>query len=456
MRPFEALVTEQRLYFHEGKTSSYAFRIDRLTTLHTMIMENEPLIIDALQKDLNKSEHEAFTTEFSLVYTELRLAKKNLRKWMRPKKVRTPITHVGSKSFIIPEPYGVVAVFSPWNYPFQLAITPLISAMAAGNCTILKLSEHAPHVSEVLAHLIRKTFDPAYISVVLGYEQVARSLLKEKFDYIFFTGNGAVGKEMMKQASTHLTPVTLELGGKSPVIVDKDVDIDLTAKRIVWGKFTNAGQTCVAPDYVYAHTSTYEALLRAMKKQIRALYTTDPLTNESYASIIHENHFKRLESMLVAGTIYDGGGTDLASLRIEPTIMIDIDEDHSIMQEEIFGPLLPVFTYTDLQTVVYDLQQKEKPLALYMFSTNDSHIAYVQQHLSFGGGCINDTLYHVANTHLPFGGVGASGMGAYHGKYGFDTFSHMKSILRQTTRFDLPFRYPAGNRWLSSMKRIFK
>lgn len=456
MRPFETLVNKQRTYFQERKTSSFEFRIKQLTKLHTMITEHEQVILDALQQDLNKSEHEAFTTEFSLVYAELRLAKRKLRKWMRPKNVRTPITHIGSKSFLLPEPYGVVALFSPWNYPLQLAITPLISAIAAGNCAILKLSEHAPSTAEILAHLCRQTFDPAYISVVLGQEHVAKSLLKEKFDYIFFTGNTTVGKQVMKQASVHLTPVTLELGGKSPVIVEQDIDVDLAAKRIVWGKFTNAGQTCVAPDYVVVHSSMYEVLLRAMREQIDALYTTDPLTNETYARIIHENHFNRLKSMLTSGTIYSGGRIDRDTLKIEPTIMTDIDDHSVLMQEEIFGPILPVLPYNDLETVIDNLQQKEKPLALYVFSTNNIHIAYIQKHLSFGGGCINDTLYHVANTHLPFGGVGASGMGAYHGQSGFETFSHMKSMVRQTTRFDLPFRYPSGKRWLSYMKKIFK
>ena len=454
MRTFETMIQKQRAYFLEGHTKNSRFRIQALQTLREMLQTNESVIYEALRQDLNKSEHEAFTTEYSLVYAEIKEAIKKLRRWMRHQKVSTPLTHVGSKSYIIPEPYGVVAIFSPWNYPFQLAMTPLVSAIAAGNCVTIKLSEHAPHTSEILAHLIRKTFDPAFISVVLGTAQIAQNLIKERFDYIFFTGNGTIGREVMRQASEHLTPVTLELGGKSPVIVDKEVELDLAAKRIVWGKFTNAGQTCVAPDYVYVHESLKNLFLEKLEEQIKRLYSTEPLHNQSFPKIIHAQHFKRLVDMLHTGSIYYGGECDEDTLRIAPTIMVDITPDSPLFTEEIFGPILPVLTYEKLTDVVKVLQQKDKPLALYMFSTNNNNIVYVQQHLSFGGGCINDTLYHVANTHLPFGGVGASGMGSYHGKFGFETFSHMKSIVKQTNAFDLPFRYPAGKKWLSLLKRF--
>lgn len=456
MRHFESVVEQQRDFFQNGKTMDYEARIARLNKLQIMLIENESTILDALYQDLHKSEHESFTTECSLVYSELKLAKKKLRKWMRHKKARTPLTHIGSNSFIIPEPHGVVAIFSPWNYPFQLAIAPLISAIAAGNCVVLKLSEHSPYTSEILAHLIRKTFDPAVISVILGNGQVAEALLKERFDYIFFTGNGSIGKKVMKQASEHLTPVTLELGGKSPVIVDKDVNIGQAAKRIVWGKFTNAGQTCVAPDHVYVHESIRDSFVEMVIKQIKALYTTDPLSNKDYGRLIHQGHFERIQSMLSSGDMIYGGKTDQETLRIEPTLMENISHGSPLLTEEIFGPILPIFVYSELPTLVQILKTQEKPLACYVFSSNDKHIAYIQQHLSFGGGCINDTLYHVANTHLPFGGVGASGMGTYHGKHGFDTFSHMKSIVRQTTLFDLPFRYPTGKKWLAVMKKLFK
>lgn len=456
MRHFESVVEQQRDFFQNGKTMDYGARIARLNKLQIMLIENESTILDALYQDLHKSEHESFTTECSLVYSELKLAKKKLRKWMRHKKARTPLTHIGSNSFIIPEPHGVVAIFSPWNYPFQLAIAPLISAIAAGNCVVLKLSEHSPYTSEILAHLIRKTFDPAVISVILGNGQVAEALLKERFDYIFFTGNGSIGKKVMKQASEHLTPVTLELGGKSPVIVDKDVNIGQAAKRIVWGKFTNAGQTCVAPDHVYVHESIRDSFVEMVIKQIKALYTTDPLSNKDYGRLIHQGHFERIQSMLSSGDMIYGGKTDQETLRIEPTLMENISHGSPLLTEEIFGPILPIFVYSELPTLVQILKTQEKPLACYVFSSNDKHIAYIQQHLSFGGGCINDTLYHVANTHLPFGGVGASGMGTYHGKHGFDTFSHMKSIVRQTTLFDLPFRYPTGKKWLAVMKKLFK
>nr|WP_309228288.1 aldehyde dehydrogenase [Virgibacillus sp. NKC19-3] len=390
------------------------------------------------------------------LYTELDFAIKNLSSWMEPVKVRSPITHKGSKSFILKEPYGVSLIIATWNYPLQLALAPAIGAIAAGNCAVLKPSEYTEATSDLLADMIQNTFNPSYITVVQGGKETSEELLKQRFDYIFFTGSTAVGKVIMKEASTHLTPVTLELGGKSPAIVDKDANINLAAKRIVWGKFTNAGQTCVAPDYVYVHEKVKFKLLKAMKKHIKSFYGKEPLNNDDYIRIINEKHFNRLLGFLSDGTPLHGGNTDPAALKIEPTILDKITWDHSIMQEEIFGPILPILSFTNVEDAAAVIREKEKPLALYYFSENEKMQEQIMQYLSFGGGSINDTIYHLSNPHLPFGGVGASGMGSYHGKYSFDTFSHDKSILKQSTKFDIPFRYPGTKFAQSVTKKIMK
>lgn len=450
------LVANQRAFFLNGNTLDYSFRREQLQKLKQMLKDYEDEIYQALKIDLNKSNHETLTTELGFLYAEIDIAIKHLQNWMEPSKVSAPMTHKGSRNFILKEPYGVALVISPWNYPLQLALAPAIGAISAGNCVIIKPSEYAKATSIILAEMVRETFDASYFTVVEGAKETSQDLLKHRFDYIFFTGSTEVGKIVMREASTYLTPVTLELGGKSPVIVDKDANINLAAKRIVWGKYTNAGQTCVAPDFLYVHEKVKFKLLKAMKKQIKSLYGKEPLSNDDYIRIINQKHFKRLEQYLSTGTILHGGNTDEDLLKIEPTIIDKISWEDPVMQEEIFGPILPVLTFKNVEDAGERIKNMEKPLALYYFGENNKMQQQIMQYLSFGGGCINDTLYHLANPYLPFGGVGASGMGAYHGKYSFDTFSHAKSILKQTTKFDIPFRYPGSKLAHSVIKRIMK
>lgn len=452
----ETIVTDQRSFFLNGNTVDYEFRKNQLHKLKDMLKNNENRIYRALKRDLNKSSHETLTTELGMLYSEIDLAIKNLRMWMEPDKVLSPLTHKGSKSYIMKEPLGVVLVISPWNYPLQLALAPVIGAVAAGNCVIIKPSEQAKATSAILADMIGQTFDSSYIAVIEGAQETSEQLLQQRFDYIFFTGSSRIGKIVMRAASEYLTPVTLELGGKSPAIVDEDSNINLAAKRIVWGKFTNAGQTCVAPDYVYVHERVKFKLLKTMKKHIKALYGKEPLKNENYTRIINEKHFNRLEKFLTEGNVLHGGDTNRESLMIEPTILEKITWEDSVMKEEIFGPILPVLTFTNIEDALYNIKSMEKPLALYYFGENEKMQQQVMEYVSFGGGSINDTLYHLANPHLPFGGVGNSGMGSYHGQHSFDTFSHKKGILKQTTKFDMPFRYPGSKLASKVVKNLMK
>ena len=456
MKNIKNVVQNQHDYFKNGSTLDYDFRKQNLQKLKTMLHENEQKIYDALKQDLNKSAHETFTTEIGFLYSEIDMALKNLIIWMEREQVNTPLTHKGTKSYIYKEPYGVTLVISPWNYPLQLALAPTIGAIAAGNCVTIKPSEFAQATSSLLQIMIREYFDSNFVTVVEGDQNISEELLTQPFDYIFFTGSSAVGKIVMEQASKHLTPVTLELGGKSPVIVDKDADIKLAAKRIVWGKFTNAGQTCVAPDFVYIHEKIKGKLLKEMRKFIRRFYGKQPLKNDNYVRLIHEKQYDRLFQFLTNGKVIHGGQTDQDHLIIEPTILDEVSWDDQVMQEEIFGPILPVLTFKKLDDVIIKMKSIEKPLALYYFGNHKKSQEKVIKNLSFGGGCINDTLYHLANPHLPFGGVGASGMGAYHGKYSFDTFSHKKSILEQTNKFDIPLRYPGGKLAHRIVKKIMK
>ena len=456
MDHIQTLVKNQQTFFINGNTIDYEFRKENLQKLKKMLKNYESEIYYALKQDLNKSRHEAFLTELGFLYTEIDFAIRNLRNWMEPVKVPSPISHKGSKSYIMKEPYGVVLVISPWNYPLHLALAPAIAALAAGNCVILKPSEHAHATTQLLTDMIHTTFDSSLFYVIEGEVETTEKLLKERFDYIFFTGSTEVGKIVMRAASEHLTPITLELGGKSPVIVDEDANINLAAKRIVWAKFTNAGQTCVAPDYLYVHEAVKFKLLKAMVKHIKSLYGKSPLYNEDYTRIISQKHFDRLVAFLEKGTIIHGGSVDRDTLSFEPTIIDKITWDDAIMKEEIFGPILPVLSYVNIEDALYEIKTREKPLALYYFGENNKTQQQVVEFISFGGGAINDALYHLANPYLPFGGVGSSGMGSYHGKFGFDTFSHRKSILKQTTKFDLPFRYPGSKLNTSVVKKIMK
>lgn len=450
------MLDNQRKFFHSGATRDYTFRVKQLKKFRNMLKKYDSSIYQALKKDLNKSKHEALTTEIGILHTEVNFALKHLKKWMEETPVLAPLTHKGTDSYITYEPYGVALVISPWNYPIQLALAPAIGAIAAGNTIVLKPSELAPHTSTLLREMIEDTFPAHYFTVIEGGIETSEQLLAQRFDYIFFTGSTAVGKIIMEKASKHLTPVTLELGGKSPAIVDEDCHLTYSAKRIIWGKYTNAGQTCVAPDYLYIHEKIYPKFLKALQKQINHLYGQEPLKNENYVRIINEKHFRRLKSYLNDGKIIHGGKVNERTLTIEPTIITGITWDSAVMQEEIFGPILPVLTFSDLDEVIATLQEKEKALALYYFGESKRNEAKLLQSVPFGGGCVNDTLYHLANPHLPFGGVGPSGMGAYHGKYSFETFSHRKSILKQTTKFDLPVRYPGGKIVQALAKKLLK
>lgn len=456
MENYSSLVAKQKSFFHSGKTKDISFRMEALQKLRTAIQNYEKDLLQSLKIDLNKSEFEAYTTEIGILLSEIGFTLSNLKSWIKPEKVKTPMTHVGTTGYIYSEPYGVALIIAPWNYPFQLAIAPLIGAIAAGNCAIIKPSELTPKTSEVLSKLIKETFPDEYISAVLGGVETSTALLNESLDYIFFTGSVSVGKIIMEAAAKHLTPVTLELGGKSPTIVHEEAKLKLAAKRIAWGKFINAGQTCVAPDYVYVHQSIKSQFLNELKNAIRELYGEDPLQNDNYTHIASEKHFNRLQSFLNNGTIYTGGGTKSEELIIEPTVLTDITWEDPVMQDEIFGPILPILEYSNLSEVIKGIQHHPKPLALYIFSENERVQQEVLNSVSFGGGCINDTVYHLSSPYLPFGGVGPSGSGAYHGKASVDTFSHKKSILKQTTLFDIPFRYPNVKDGLKKIKMFLK
>ncbi|WP_347549172.1 aldehyde dehydrogenase [Pseudalkalibacillus hwajinpoensis] len=454
MERLPELVQHHKDYFYSGQTKSFEFRKKQLKTLRNAIKEYEPEVIQALKDDLHKSEWEAYTTEIGFLLEEIKFTLKHLIEWMNPEKVKSPVTHLGSKSLIHQEPYGVSLIIAPWNYPFQLQLAPLIGAIAAGNCAVLKPSELTPAVSAVIGKMIREIYPHKYISVVEGGVETSTELLKQAFDHIFFTGSVPVGKIVMEAAAKQLIPVTLELGGKSPAIVDKDANLKLAAKRILWGKFTNAGQTCIAPDYLYVHSDVKKVLLLHMQEALQEFYGEDPLTSEVYAHLVSDRHFDRLKGFLSNGDVLIGGQHKADDRVITPTIMENISWDDPVMQEEIFGPILPVLEFTDLNKVIEEVRNQPKPLALYFFSESEQKQDKITSSLSFGGGCMNDTLMHIVSPYLPFGGVGSSGTGSYHGKASFEAFSHQKSIVKQTTKFDFSFRYPSAKNGLKMIKRI--
>ncbi len=456
MENFEQIIKKQRDFFQQGKSKDVSFRIAALKKLQHLIRSNEKDLMAALKADLNKSEFDTYLTEIGIVLEEINFTLKHLQKWTKPKRVRSTLATFGSKGYIYPEPYGVVLIISPWNYPFQLAIAPLIGAIAAGNCAIVKPSELTPNTSAILNKLLSENFSDDYIKVIEGGIETSNSLLKEKFDYIFFTGSVNVGKIIMEAAAKNLTPVTLELGGKSPCIVHEDANVKLAAKRIAWGKFINAGQTCVAPDYIYVHHRIKDEFLQALKKAIHDLYGKNVESTGRFTKIVSERHFNRLTSFIKQEKTIIGGGFDPQSLIIEPTVLDQISWDDDVMQEEIFGPILPIIEYAQLEEMISAINNHPKPLALYIFSESVEVQQLILQNISFGGGCINDTVYHLSSPYLPFGGVGDSGMGAYHGEGSFNVFSHKKSILKQTTLFDLPFRYPTTKNALKKVKMFLK
>lgn len=437
---------------------SYTFRVKQLKNLYHAIKQNEGLILEALAKDLGKSAFESYATEVSMVYAEINHTLKHLKEWMKDQKAATTIISFGGRSRIHLQPLGVTLIMAPWNYPFQLTITPLIAAMAAGNCVVLKPSRYSGHTSEILATLINDHFSQEYITLFQGGKEVNTELLRIRFDHIFFTGSMRVGKIVMEAAAKHLTPVTLELGGKSPCLVDQTADLEKTAQRIIWGKALNAGQTCVAPDYVLVHSAVRQQLISAMEKAIKKFFGDSAIKSQDFGRIIREEAFDRLQTLIrqEQGKVICGGSCDQEQLKIDLTLLDNPDLDSEVMQEEIFGPILPIIPYDHLEEAVKIIRSREKPLALYLFTKDQDLENWVVDNLQYGGGCINDTVMHVANYHLPFGGVGASGMGAYHGKKGFETFSHAKSILKQTFAFDMPLRYAPYKNKLNLLRRIVK
>lgn len=441
-RPNNYNKQSQEAFFETDVTLSYEFRRDMLLRFKEMMSQNKERIAAALAADFGKAYFEAYATEILMIYDELNYMLKNLKGLMKAKRVPTSLVHFYSKSQIISEPYGNVLIISPWNYPYTLSFVPMIGAMAAGNTVVLKPSETTPHSSALMKEMIAESFPPEYITVVEGEAETTQNLIQDNFDYVFFTGSGQVGREVMKAASETLTPVTLELGGKSPAIVTEDADLVKAAVRIAWGKTVNAGQTCIAPDYVLVHESVKTRFVSLVQEAFEKLYGLDVFGNDDFPSIINDKHFQRIQGLFADETILYGGQVDGDTRKIAPTIVDEPALDSKIMQEEIFGPVLPVISYGSLDEVFAVIRDREKPLALYLFTENDSVKEYVSEHLSFGGGAINDTLIHFANNNMPFGGVGGSGMGGYHGKYSFETFSHAKGITEKTTRFDLPFRYP--------------
>ncbi|HBJ2610104.1 aldehyde dehydrogenase [Clostridium botulinum] len=456
MENIRNILEKQKSFFDKGYTKDINFRIEALKKLKRNIKINENNIFKALKIDLNKSEFETFITEIGIVYDEINGAIKNIKKWSKPKKVKTPITNFLASSYIYNEPYGVALIMSPWNYPFQLIMAPLVGAISAGNCVLLKPSELAIKTEKIIVKIIKDTFSDEYIGVITGGIEESTALLKEKFDYIFYTGGINVGKIVMRAAAEHLTPITLELGGKSPCIVDKDANIDLAARRIAWGKFLNAGQTCVAPDYLVVHRNIKEKLISSIENYIVEFFGENTFESEDYPRIINERHFKRLEGYLKEGKIVSGGNTDINNLYIEPTIIEGINFENRIMEEEIFGPIFPVIEFENIDKVIDIVKNNPKPLALYYFSENKEKQEFIIKNISFGGGCINDTIMHLSTSTLPFGGVGSSGIGGYHGRASFDTFSHKKSILKKSNLIDVKIRYAPFKGKINLAKRLFK
>ncbi|WMJ80211.1 aldehyde dehydrogenase [Clostridium sp. MB40-C1] len=456
MESIKELINIQREYFHTGETKSVDFRIQQLRKLKASILKYEVEICEALNKDLYKSEFESYATEVGITLDEINLAIKKVKRWAKAKKARTPITNFLASSYIYSEPYGVTLIISPWNYPFQLLMAPLVGSIAAGNCSVLKPSEYTKNTSCIINKIIEETFEKKFIAIINGGIEASTAILKEKFDYIFFTGSVEVGRMVMEAAAKNLTPLTLELGGKSPCIVDKDVDIKLAARRIAWGKFLNAGQTCVAPDYLLVHKDVKIELLDAMKKVIKEFFGDNPKNSPDLPRIVSERHFDRLKDFLKKGHIIIGGEYNKDNLYISPTIIDNINWETPIMQEEIFGPILPIMEYENISEVINVVNEHAKPLAVYIFSKNKRIQKHILKSIPFGGGCINDTIMHVASTNIPFGGVGNSGIGHYHGKASFDTFSHKKSVVNKSNLIDISLRYPPYKDKVKLLKRIFK
>lgn len=447
-------IDNQKKFLDKNPMLDYKKRIESLKLLYKNIKLMSDDIYAALKKDLNKSETETYMVEIGMVLNEIRYMIKHIRTFSRPKRVTTPLAQFQSKSYKMPCAYGMVLIISPWNYPFMLALEPMVDAIAAGNSVIVKPSEISPNVSDVIAKLISKTFDKGHVDTVLGGVEECTFLLDQDFDYIFYTGSTRVGEIVMKKAAEHFTPVTLEMGGKSPCVVDKTANISLAAKRIVFGKFLNAGQTCVAPDYILCDKKIKDKLVEELERQIVLQYTVDPIKNDAYPKMINKKQFDAMRKFIVDENLIFGGKTDEESLKIEPTLLNSTFDD-DVMKIEIFGPILPIITFDDIDEAIVKINSLTKPLALYIFSSSKTNQDKVLNKCQFGGGCINDTIIHIATPNLGFGGLKQSGIGAYHGKIGFDTFTHYKSIVDKKTWLDLPMRYQPYNKFKQFLIKMF-
>lgn len=449
------ILKKQRRFFETGKSFDISFRIKALNRLEKSILKYEEKLYKALRADLGKSQAESYMCEVGLTLSELRFTRKHVELWSRDRRVPTPLAQFHGKSFTVQEPYGVVLIMSPWNYPVLLTLEPLIGALAAGNCCVVKPSAYSPAVSKVLAEIIREAFPEDYTAVVEGGREENQYLLEQKFDYIFFTGGVKVGKLVMEKAAAHLTPVTLELGGKSPCIIDSTANLRLAARRIVFGKYLNCGQTCVAPDYVLIERRVKDRFLKYAKEEIVRMYGEHPLDNPAYGKMVNQKHFQRVLGLVDEEKIVHGGESREDSLQIAPTILDSVTEEEAVMQEEIFGPVLPVLTVDSMEEAYTFVRKRPKPLALYLFTEDEQTEQRFLRTASFGGGCVNDTIIHLATPYMGFGGVGDSGMGTYHGRKSFETFSHEKSIVKKYNWIDLPMRYQPYSPWKQKMVKMF-
>lgn len=458
METLREKINKQREYFSTGETKDINFRIEKLKKLRDVLKSEEEKVFEALKKDLMKSSFESYVTEVAMVYDEINMHIKNIKKWSKKRRVKTPLVQFPAKSFIQLEPYGVVLIIGPFNYPFMLTMDPLIGAIAAGNTAVIKPSESAPETSKILKEILEKVFDEKYVLHVNSErgKEVVEELLKEKFDYIFFTGSATVGKIVMKAASQYLTPVTLELGGKSPCIIDKDCKLELAARRIVWGKLLNSGQTCVAPDYLYVHKDIEEEFIKKLEEEIKNQFGDNPLESKDYSKMVNEREFNRVLSYIDKEKLVFGGNYNRKTFQIEPTILKNVTWNDPVMEREIFGPIFPILPFENLDEVIRLVNSKDKPLAIYYFSEDKNKIEKVLNSTSSGGVTINDTLVHVSSSYLPFGGVGNSGMGEYHGKYSFDLFSNKKGVMNRKTFLDLKIRYAPFQNKLTIVKKIMK
>lgn len=448
-------VRNQHTYFKTNITRDSSFRVEQLKKLKSILKQHEDDLLEALNKDFRKPELESYGTEIGFLYSEIDHILRHINKWVKPERVWGSFINFPSRNYIYRQPYGVALVIGAWNYPLLLSLSPALGAMAAGNCTIIKPSEISEHTSALLADMINSNFDEGYLKVIEGAADTTQALLDEPLDYIFFTGSTRVGRIIMEKAAKQLTPLTLELGGKSPAIVHSDADVTAAARRIAWGKFMNAGQTCVAPDYVYVHNNLKQSLMNKMGEEITDFYGSKPKESSDYARIINRKHFHRLKEYLDNGTIVTGGQTDEKELFIAPTILEDVGWEDEVMQEEIFGPVLPVMSYENLNETLAVIRDKPTPLSLYVFTADQDVADKIIHELPFGGGCINDTIAHLGNHNLPFGGLGQSGFGNYHGKNSFEIFSHQKSIMNKPTWLDNPMRYAPYSGKLKWLKKIF-